>query len=51
MPKKQQERTIASQLKSISKQKQKKERFIRTRMWFSTLIAAMSPLSLSSSMR
>lgn len=41
MPKKQQERTIASQLKSISKQKQKKERFIRTRMWFSTLIAAM----------
>ena len=41
MPKKQQEHTVASQLKIISKQKQKKERFIRTRMWFSTLIAAM----------
>ena len=28
MPKKQQEHTVASQLKIISKQKQKKERFI-----------------------
>lgn len=38
---KKQERTVASQLKSISKQKKKKERFIRSRMWFSTLLAAM----------
>lgn len=40
MPK-EQERTVASQLKSISKKKKQKEKFIRTRMWFSTLIAAM----------
>lgn len=38
---KKQARTLASQLKSVSKQKKKKERFIRSRMWFSTFIAAI----------
>lgn len=33
--------SVASKLKSISKQTHEKERFIRSRMWFSTLIAAM----------
>lgn len=35
------QKTVASQLKGIQKQKHKKERFIRTRMWFSTIIAAL----------
>lgn len=33
--------TRASQLKKRSKKKKKKDRFIRTRMWFSTIISSM----------
>lgn len=40
MPKKQ-EPTVAAKLKSISKEKKQLERFIRLRMWFSTIIAAL----------
>lgn len=33
--------STAGQLKQITREKKKKERFIRTRMWFSTMVAAM----------
>ena len=36
-----QEHTVASKLKSINKKKRRKERFIRSRMWFSTIISAL----------
>lgn len=32
--------TLAAQMKTIQKQRSKKEKFIRTRMWFATFIAA-----------
>ena len=37
----QNQETVGSQLKEISKRSGKKERFIRTRMWFSTILAAL----------
>ena len=40
-PKKQnQQQTLASQMKAIQKERRSKEKFIRTRMWFSTFLAA-----------
>lgn len=36
-----QKQSVGSQLKDIQKKKNQKERFIRTRMWFSTFIASM----------
>lgn len=33
--------TIASRLKSVNKERKQKEKFLRTRMWFSTLMAAL----------
>ena len=41
MPKKTEPQTLGDQLKKISKERYKKDRFIRSRMWFSTFIAAL----------